>query len=253
MVLKTVLNMALPVLMACCVAVPALAAPAGVALSADADGPALDLDIDYYTRVLTPEGVTREARYKETMLRRSGHVWVARVLPKGGVARQDKHPGDKNQGHGASEQGVAGHAEFNYVVNPRHVMLESNKVRIDYIDVHGKAVVAIPASEYANVNFDGSWGNAFFLLDPTLLKTIPLTAKPSSVVGARWREREKNGVFERVLWDDKRKIPLVIESGDKASTFYRRIEVTARAKKETNLPWNHLSGYAQKEFSDYLD
>ncbi len=240
------LKIALQVLMVCCAASPALAATAVTALAADSDGPALDLEINYYTRVLTPEGVTREARYKETMLRRSGHVWVARTLPKSGV-------GDKNQGHGASEEGAAGHADFNHVVNPRHVMLNSHKVSIDYIDSRGKAVVAIPASEYGNVNFDGSWRNAFFLLDPTLLKTIPMTARPSSVEGAHWREREKNGIFERILWDDKRKIALVIESGDRASTFYRRIDVTAHAAKVTDLPWNKLSGYSQKEFSDYLD
>jgi hypothetical protein len=247
--LKIVLKTMLQVLTVCCVVAPALAA--------DSDGPALDLDIDididididYYTRVLTPEGVTREARYKETMLRRAGHVWVTRMLPKSAVARQDKH--DKS--HGAAQEGAAGHAEFNYVVNPRHVMMDGNKVRIDYIDLHGKAVVAIPASEYANVNFDGSWEKAFFLLDPTLLKTLPVTARPSSVAGAQWREREKNGVFERILWDEKRKIPLMIESGDRAATFYRRIEVTARAAKVTDLPWNNLGGYAQKEYSDYLD
>jgi hypothetical protein len=132
-------------------------------------------------------------------------------------------------------------------------MMDNKQVRINYIDLRGKAVVAIPVSEYENVNFDGSWEKAFFLLDPTLLKAIPPTARASSVPGARWREREKNGIFERILWDDKRKIPLVIESGDKASTFYRRIEVTARAASVTDLPWNKLSGYAQKEYSDYLD
>jgi hypothetical protein len=248
--LKIALKAVLQVLTLCCVAVPALAA---TAVASDSDGPALDLEIDYYSRVLTPEGVTREARYKETMLRRAGHVWVTRMLPNSGVGRQDKQVGDKSHGHGAAGEGAAGHTEFNYVVNPRHVMTDNKQVSINYIDLRGRAVVAIPVSEYGNVNFDGSWKKAFFLLDPTLLKTFPITGRPSSVQGAQWREREKNGVFERVLWDDKRKIPLVIESGDKASTFYRRIEVTARAANVTDMPWNKLGGYAQKEFSDYLD
>ena len=235
-------------MMACCAAGSALAA-----LAADADGPALDLDIVYYTRVLTPEGVTREARYKETMLRRSGHVWVARVLPKSDTERQDKPPGD--QGHRASEDAETGHghADFNYVVHPHHVMLDNGQVRIDYIDQHGKAVVAIPASEYANVNFDGSWKNAFFLLDPARLEAIAPSTRPSPAAGAQWLEREKNGIFERVLWDEKRQIPLVMESGDLASTFYRRVEVTPRTANATFLPWNNLGDYAQKEFSDYLD
>jgi hypothetical protein len=242
------LKIALQVMMLCCAAGPAIAA-----LPAAPGGSALDLDIEYYTRVLTPEGVTREARYKETMLRRTGHVWVARVLPKGSVGRQDDKLSAKIKDQSSPREGGAGHTDFNYIVNPRHVMLMSNKVTIEYIDAPGKAVVAIPASEYSNVNFDGSWKNAFFLLDPTLVKAIPLSARPSSVAGAQWREREKNGIFERVLWDEKRQFPLVIESGDRASTFYRRVEVTAHARKVTTLPWENLSGYSQKEFSDYLD
>jgi hypothetical protein len=244
--MENTLKIALQVIMACCAAGSALAAA-----PLDSDGPALDLDLAYYTRVLTPEGVTREAHYKETMLRRTGHVWVARVLPESGSGRQDRQAGD--QGHRASEDARTGHADFNYVVNPRHLMLESDQVRIDYIDARAQAVVAIPTSEYANVNFDGSWKNAFFLLDPALLKAIPITARASSVAGARWHEREKDGMFERVLWDEKRQIPLAIESGDTASTFYRRVEVTVHPSLVTTLPWNDLSGYAQKEFSDYLD
>lgn len=220
---------------ACCATVPAMAAS-----PAATDGPALDLDIEYYTRVMTPEGVTREARYTETMVRRPGHVWVARVLPK-------------NAGHHHDDDSGHKHKEFNHVVLPHHVMLENNKVKIEYIDARSKAVVAIPPSEYANVNFDGSWGNAFFLFDPKLAKAIPLSARQTSVPGAQWREREKNGTFERVLWDERRQIPLVIESGDRASNFFRRVLVTARPTQAATLPWKNLNGYSQKEFSDYLD
>jgi hypothetical protein len=230
--------------MACLAAVPASAA-----LPPPTDGPALDLDIAYYTRVLTPEGVTREARYGETMIRRAGHVWVARILPNNPVGQQADDVHDKS----AKKEGTAGHVEFNHVVIPRHVMLENNKVRIEYVDANGKAVVAIPASEYANVNFDGSWGNAFFLLDPKLVMTLPRSARKSAIPSAQWRERERNGIFERVLWDEKRQIPLIIESGDSASTFYRRVEVTPRPTQAQALPWQGLQGYSQKEYSDYLD
>ena len=55
-----------------------LALAAGPAAAAPA-APDLDLLITYYSKVVTPEGVTRESRYEETMLRRPGHVWTARV------------------------------------------------------------------------------------------------------------------------------------------------------------------------------
>ncbi len=222
---------------ACCVTLPAMAA-----VQAAPGGPSLDLDIAYYTRATTPEGVTREAHYKETMLRRPGHVWVERVLPA--MPRSDRE---------GAIGGAAGHAEFNHAIAPHHVTWENNAVRIDLVDTREKAVVAIPAAEYGNVNFDGSWTNAYFLLDPKRVSAMPRSDRKSPVAGARWREQKKNGVFERVLWDENRHIPLTIESGDEAATFYRRIDVSVRPSLLTRLPWLQLRGYAQKEFSDYLD
>lgn len=51
--------------------------------------PELDLSISYYSKVVTPEGVTREARYQDNMQRRDGHVWLYRVLPKAVGAAHD--------------------------------------------------------------------------------------------------------------------------------------------------------------------
>ncbi|CAN5730124.1 hypothetical protein BH11PSE12_BH11PSE12_25550 [soil metagenome] len=213
--------------------------------------PDLDLNIQYYSKVLTPEGVTREARYEEKMLRRPGHVWVARVLPKSALEQAAK------EAHGQTAPGVATkqaeHKHFNYVVIPRHVVQDNAALRVEYIDAHDKNIVAIPVSEYENVSFDGSWENTFYLLDPKLVKAMPLAKQVSNIPGTVWREREKNGVFQRVLWDEQKQIPLIIESGDKAATFYRRVEVKPLASLSRDLPWQNLKGYAQKEYSDYLD
>ena len=224
----------------------ALSAQAAANLSA----PDVDLSIQYYSKVLSPEGVTREARYEEKMLRRPGHVWVARVLPKNVV---DQHDEVYESGKKKVVSQEKEHSHFNHVVLPRHVVLENNKLRVEYVDAHGKDVVAIPAAEYDNVNFDGSWENAYYLLDPKLVNAMPLSKQASSIAGARWREREKNGVFQRVLWDEQKQIPLIIESGDKAATFYRRVDVKPLASLSRELPWQNLKGYAQKEYSDFLD
>ncbi|MFZ6843477.1 hypothetical protein [Undibacterium sp. RuTC16W] len=230
--------------------------PPAVPGTQSAAAPDLDLTIQYYSKVLTAEGVTREARYEEKMLRRPGHVWVVRVLPKNAM---ESHDDDKTVSKKkvalstAPASSATEHKHFNHVVIPRHVILENNKVRVEYVDAHSKDVVAIPPSEYENVNFDGSWDNSFYLLDPKLVQTIPYSAQVSAVAGARWREREKNGVYQRVLWDEKKQIPLVIESGDKAATFYRRVDVKPLATLTRELPWQNLKGYAQKEYSDFLD
>lgn len=231
-----------------------LATSVQAAPATQVSAPDLDLTIEYYSRVLTPEGVTREARYEEKMLRRPGHVWLTRVLPKNSVSQHDDEIGNQS-----GKQKIAlkteehQHKHFNHVVLPRHVLLENNKLRVEYIDAHAKEVVAIPITEYENVNFDGSWENTYYLLDPKLVKAMSLSTKASSVPGARWREREKNGVFQRVLWDDRKQIPLIMESGDKVSTFYRRVEVKPQTSLSRDLPWQNLKSYAQKEYSDFLD
>lgn len=208
---------------------------------ARAAAPDLDLGVAYYSRVLTPEGVTRESRYEEKMLRRAGHVWTARVLP-GSVVKDAP---------GAAE--AHRHKEFNHVALPRHVIMENNKVRLEYVDAHERQVIAIPASEYENVNFDGSWVNSFHLLDPKLVAAMPLSSRASAVAGARWRELEKNGVFQRVLWDEQKQIPLAMENGDRAGTFYRRVDVKLSAPLVGEPPWNRLQGYGRKEYADFLD
>ena len=224
--------------------------------------PDLDLTIRYYNKTATPDGVTREARYEEKMLRRADHVWVARVLPAS--APVQAHNASNPASTAASSKGTikpasaavhqsGEHAQFNYAVLPRHVLNENGKVRIEFIDPVQKFVVQVPPPEYDNVSFDGSWDNANFLLDPKLLKNLPLSNRASTVPGAQWRELEQNGVFQRVLWDEQKQIPLLIEIGDKAQTHYRRVEVKPEANLTRTLPWQSLKGYSQKEYSDFLD
>lgn len=144
------------------------------------------------------------------------------------------------------------HKHFNPVLIPRHVMLEKDTVRVEYIDAHDKVVVSIPKVEFENVNFDGSWENSFYLLDPKQVAAMPLSKQASKIPGARWREVQKNGNFQRVLWDEQKQIPLMIESGDLANTFYRRVDVKQEPLSK-GQPWSNLKNFAQREYSDYLD
>lgn len=225
-----------------------LAASLGCALAhaaPPAPAPDLDLDIVYYNKVITPEGVTRESRYTETMLRRPGHVWVSRVLPA---------PADDSLTRQVALNATPNaHKHFNPVVLPRHVTLARDTVHVDFIDQHSRDVISIPKTEFDNVNFDGSWNNSFYLLDPAMVMQMPASKRPSPTPTARWREREQNGIFQRVLWDEQKQIPLVVESGDTAATFYRRIDVTPRARLQRALPWAALTGYTAKEYADFLD
>ena len=199
-----------------------------------------DLSVRYYSKVLTNEGVLRESRYEENMLRRAAHVWVERVLPKEVITVEHTHSGHS-------------HKNMNYALMSRHVMLEDGKVRLAYVDHAHRQVIAISPVEYDDVNFDGSWTNAFFLLDPKQVANLPLSPRRSAVPGARWHEQERKEVFQRVLWDQRRQIPLIIENGDKAGRFFNRIEVVIEKPRSSALPWANLQGYAQREYADFLD
>jgi hypothetical protein len=223
------------------------------AAHADAD---VDLRIARYSKVVTAEGVTREARYEETMMRRAGHVWTARVLPA--AAGPHDHDDDHDHEHAAGPHKVAarksvGHKHFNPVTLPRHVALEDGRLRLRFVDAQAKEVISIPPGEYDNVGFDGSWDHARYLLDTKGLQSMAVSKRPSPVPGARWRERERGGLYERVLWDDAKRLPLVIESGDRAGTFYHRTELKVASGLSRDLPWMKLKGYAQREYADYLD
>ena len=225
----------------------------------------LDLSIQYYSRVLTDEGVLRESRYEETMLRRAGHIWISRVLPKqistrnahGVVASghdDDRKPRSQTTSlHQPAQPPEPKHKHFNPVLMPRHLMLENGKMRLEYVDAVHKEVIAITPSEYENVGFDGSWANAYYLLDPRVVAALPLSKKASAVSGASWYELERNGIFQRVLWDEKNMLAIVIETGNRTGTVLNRIEVKQHARLQGALPWQNLKGYAQKEYSDFLD
>lgn len=201
--------------------------------------PDLDLSIKYFNHELTPDGVLHENSYEEKMLRREGHVWTQRILPKS-AASDTTHTNHE-------------HKEFNYIVLPRHITFDGNIISVKFINTHDRQVIDIAPTEYENVNFDGSWRNAFYLVDPQRVAAMPLSQRTSKVATARWHEVEKNGLFQRVLWDEKLSIPRVIETGNLDNTFFHRIQVSPNSKLTKELPWRIPQGYSQKEYSDFLD
>lgn len=218
------------------------AAPGAASIQAQ-DLPELDLHLRYYSKSLSTEGVLREARYEEKLMRRiegrAQHLWQSRILPPGAE-------------HAEHEKDPHAHKHFNPVLSARHLVLEDGRMRLEYINQAAKEVVATPPGEYDNVNFDGSWGRAAYLIEPEVLAKLPLLQR-AAPAGAEWRERKANGQFLRVLWDKQRKIALQLEQGDIAGRNLLRIEVSPAATLSQNRPWRNVQGYTQKEYADYLD
>lgn len=211
-----------------------------------AEAPALDLSIVYYDRAITSDGVLRESRYEETMLRRPGNVWVARVLPKwvekALVAHEYKEHEDEHD-----------HKHFNPVSLPRHLSQDGAQLKLEYVDHSNKQVINIVATEFENVDFDGSWTNAYYLVDPLLVLAMPLSKKRVSEGQFSWHELDRNGIFQRVLWDAKNLIPREIETGKNDGSIFHKVSIKVNATVSEKLPWLDTKGYAQKEYSDFLD
>ena len=199
----------------------------------------LDLTINYFYREMRSDGVILESRYQEKMLRRNNHVWTHRVIPESitNSKVQTSHE----------------HKEFNYTVLPRLVKFNNGNTSVDYVDLHEHQLIHIPATEFNNVNFDGSWLNTYYLVNPKIVAAMPLSKRVSKIANAQWHETENKGIFQRVLWDYKSAIPLIIESGNQSGIFYQRVEVKNEAGLQTNLPWHKLQEFSQKEYSDFLD
>lgn len=225
-------------------AVPAAAAPV--------QGPDLDLAIVHTTRVQTPEGVLRESRYEEKMMRRQGHVWLERVLPEAAPSSEAAHRHDKTGHATAAEAAGPAHRHFNHVLLPRHVFSAGDRLGLEFIDFRGREIISIAPAEYENVRFDGSWANTFFLVDPKSVSALPVSGK-AAPAGARWHELTRDGVYQRVLWDARRMIPLLVETGDTKGSFRERMEVKVQPGLTKVSPWTNLKGYAQKEYADFLD
>ncbi|MFD2273697.1 hypothetical protein ACFS07_28800 [Undibacterium arcticum] len=65
---------------------------------------------------------------------------------------------------------------------------------------------------------------------------MPLSKQVSVVAGAHWREREKKMASSSACCGTTRKmIPLVVETGDRAGTTFRRIEVKPQASLAKNF------------------
>lgn len=259
-VLPRSVNAAVTVFFLMLCAVPAQAQPFQIqplqmpgAAGQPAKGPDLDLSVHRYTRILTAEGVLRESRYEEKMMRRAGHVWIQRVLP----GDLSGHEGSQHHGSSTkskvSQKEEHGHRHFNHVLLPRHVFHTGSELRLEFVDFQEREVISIAPSEYENVGFDGSWPNAFFLADPKIVFTMPTTQRVSPVAGAQWRELVKGGITQRVLWDEKRQIPLLIERVESSGRYLERVEIKVQPSLAKSLPWEGLKGYAQKEYADFLD
>ena len=202
----------------------------------------LSLLITHDSQSLDEDGVTRTQHFQERLVRQDNTVWVERVMPPLAI-----------QAHAAQacEEGKE-HKHLDMDAATRWVTRGSDgKVQLRLVNAIEKQVVAIGPGDYDAVGFDGNWDNAWHLLDPRQLRQMKKLAK-AAPAGANWYEGRQDGRYLRVLWDEGKACPLRIESGTDNGLVRREMSAVVQPAPKT-LPWQALRGYAQKEYSDFLD
>lgn len=221
-----------------------LAIPVLLLSSLATAAPALDaplaLRLTHDSQSMGGDGVYRTERFQEQFLRQTDTVWVARIMPKGA--------------HSAHE-----HAEHNEehkhldVAAAARLISKDQKGNINFrlIELNDKAIVNIPKAEYDTAGFDGNWSTAYYMIDPVHLKTFK-AIQQSAPAGAQWYESKNPQSYVRVLWDAQKRFPLQVESGSLDGRLKRTVKAEVQAFP-AKAPWQTMSGYQVKEYSDFLD
>lgn len=214
-------------------------------LGAAAAVPDIDAVLSYQSHAVSRNGITKESRFQERLIRREGYIWTERVLPQSVYKEHDLETPTEH----------AAHEHFDFDSAARLLTRDSNgKLQLDYVDVARTTVVRVPPGEYEATGFGSTWASAASLVEPRAIASMKKLDKASPVAGASWHEESKGQHYNRVLWSDKLQIALQIESGTRDGAVLRRttiklLPLTANAR----LPWLGMSKLQQKEYDDFMD
>jgi len=210
------------------------------AASAAAQAGDLNLVIRHEVQSLGADGVSSNSKFRELLYRRSDQVWVERVIPAAA-----EHDSDH------ARQGVE-HKHLDLAASARWIVRDAKGVlKVSLVNRHERTIVDIPPPEYANVGFDGDWGNAYHLIGPRHMATMQPTDQ-AAPTGAKWYASRNQSGWVKVLWDEKEQYPRQVESGNAAGT-QRRSMLATLAPAPVSLPWAALKKYQRQEYSDTLD
>jgi hypothetical protein len=182
------------------------------------------------------DGIKRTTEFSERITRSSDNLWVSRVLPEGGHSEQEHAKSGKEHKH------LAVSTAARWITRDA-----SGAVQMRLVPHDEKLVVNVSKSDYDNVGFDGSWTAAWSLMDPTSLKRMQIGSVAGDLTTYTLTDKARK---VKVVWNSKLQVPALVESMDKSSQRKTVVEVLST---KTERPWDRLQGYAQKDYSDYLD
>ncbi len=194
----------------------------------------------FESKVLSSEGVEKQTRFQERLIRDGRNVWTVRLLPAG-TPPHVHQAGDHQHKH-----------DTNFVLAAKWIALDAQqKAQLKFVRQETKTIITPRTEEFAGLGFDGSWEHAAYLLDRSALQQMRVLNKPAPA-GCQWYERSGDKLYTRVLWDQAWQLPRQIETGSLDGLSFNRISIERRPMPAT-MPWRTLAGYRAVAYEDLLD
>lgn len=199
----------------------------------------------FESMTLTAEGVKKQTYFQERFIRDTNVVWSERIVPT--VAKHhDHHEENGHEGHEGHEHNL------NFATAGKWLVRDANnQIKFAFVRNDEKKIINPRISEYGTLGFDGVWETAYYLVNRDALKKMTLLSK-AAPEGAKWYEKKDAKRFTRILWDERKEIPLTIETGSFDGTSNDKITLAITPAPAT-LPWKSISNYQNIAYEDLLD
>lgn len=196
----------------------------------------------FESMTITFDGVKKQTQFQERFIRDTNIVWSERIIPA-----LVKHHESEN----AHEQDNHEH-NLNFATAGKWLVRDANnQINFTLVRNDEKKIIIPRVSEYGTLGFDGVWETAFYLVNRSALKKMTSLQK-AAPDGTKWYEKKDAKQFTRILWDERKEIPLTIETGNIDGTTNNKITLVLTPAPAA-LPWNNLNTYQTMAYEDLLD
>lgn len=195
----------------------------------------------FESMALTADGVKKQTYFQERFIRDTNVVWSERIVPS---AVNHPHEDESNEHEH--------HHDLNFATAGKWISRNANnQINFAFVRESEEKIIQPRVSEYGTLGFDGEWETAFYLVNRSALKKMTATKKGAKD-GTQWYEKKDSKQLTRILWDEKKEIPLSIETSKLDGTMSNKISLQLTATPST-LPWNNLKTYQTVAYEDLLD
>ncbi len=201
----------------------------------------------FESMALTAEGVKKQTWFQEKFIRDTNTLWSQRIIPHAA------HHDHKKKNHKEEDHKQEQHKHnLNFATAGKWLVRDvNNHIKFSLVRSEEKTIINPRVSEYGTLGFDGVWETAYYLVNRDSLKKMTVVRK-AAPEGATWFEKKDTKQFTRILWDERKQIPLSIETASVDGTSTNKITLAITAAPSV-LPWNTIGSYQNIDYEDLLD